>query len=122
LDQILRGPAEASAPSGASARARLAELIGNFAAAEAGQTARLKAENAQLRAELDHLRSASPQPEPPQPPQPNNVVPISDGAARANANKPPAHYLKEHDDGGALVATWTPPGGLDAIARGEGQR
>jgi hypothetical protein len=55
----------------------------------------LELENRELQAELDELR-APPQSEPPTEPQPqpSNVLPL-DGAARANAARPPDHYLKQ---------------------------
>lgn len=53
-------------------------------------------------------------PPPVTPPPPDNVVPI-DGIARANANRPPANYLRDgqprepwRDGGGALCAPFFP--------------
>jgi hypothetical protein len=128
LEQVLRAPTEAgpnSDHSSTRARERLAELIGDLARERDRVTEWLKEENAKLRAEIAELRSApKPQPEP-EPPQPNNVVPL-DGAARANGNKPPAHYLKEGQPrepwAETIVPSWSPPGGLDAVAGGEGRR
>jgi hypothetical protein len=118
LEQILRRPAEAAPTKGNDhARARLAELISNFTRAEQFESTRLAAENKQLRSEIAalsaQLHAAQLQPSPP---RPDNVIPISDGAARANGAQPPPHYLKPDTDIGPL--NWLPPGQLDILARG----
>jgi hypothetical protein len=99
------------------AHKRLAELIGNHASERDRSMEELKSENAKLRAEIAELRAPAPEP------RPDNVVPI-DGVARANAAKPPVHYLAEslhrhqpslYGDGGVIVApSWSPPGGRRA--------
>jgi hypothetical protein len=96
------------------AKRRLFGLLANLQAAEKSEAERLREENKQLRHEIKmlHAEIASKQPPPEPKPPPDNVVPISTNT------KPPAHYLKQEQDGGALVAPWSPPGGLDAISRG----
>ena len=80
------------------AKAELTHFFNERAAAieyrELKESARLLEVNAQLREQITQLQAQlTAQPQQP-PPRPNNVVPI-DGTARANANRPPEHYLRE---------------------------
>jgi hypothetical protein len=106
--------------------AALDRLIAGRQHDENDELERLRADNAELRAENERLQSLRPAPPEPtsSPEPPANVVPID-----PNNRRPPAHYLKDDqprepcwDGSGVLAAPWTPPGGLEAIARGGGWR
>ena len=121
-ERALVARAPAATHDFAGAKKELAALLTQRASAiearELKETARLREQIAQLSEENARLK-AEQQPQPvPQKQPTNNVVPI-DGTARANANRPPSHYLKDgqprepwREGPGALCAPyWEPPGG-----------
>jgi hypothetical protein len=127
-ERALVAPAPAAAnPDFASAKEELNNFLIQRAAAlehcEQRESAQLREENARLREQVIQMQAqirATPQPAAPAVKPPSNVVPI-DGAARANATKPPVSYLREGQpreewrsfvEGGrgeVEIACWSPP-------------
>ena len=121
LERLVGGNPEAATThnfAGAKDELRrfFAQRAERIEARELKESVRLREENVRLREENTQLRTQL-RSQPCPAPQPTNVVPI-DGAARANAAKPPASYLKEgqprepwetYGRGTVEVACWSPP-------------